>query len=91
MEFGSLSSSPRVADSAQGNNPMLFELPYAIVYGRARQAARTLNNRNAAATDCHGFGCGGDTFGTLVQMRPYRMKLLHKSIVFLHEEAFKKS
>ena len=66
MYLGGLPSSPCVADSAKWNNPMLLNLPYAIVYRRAGKATRTMNNRNPSTTYCHGFGCGGDTFGTLI-------------------------
>jgi hypothetical protein len=50
-----------------------------------------LNNRNPAASDCHGFGRSADASATLVQMRPNRSKLLHENINFLHKEELKES
>ena len=70
---------------------MLFNLSNAVVYRRAGEATCTLNNRNSAASDCHGFGRSANASATLVQMRPNSSKLLHEGIDFLHKEELKKS
>ena len=84
MGLGGLSPCSCFANSAQWYNPMLLDLPNAVVYRRAGKATRALNKRNPPSTDCNGFSRSSYAFGAFIQMRPNRLELLYKDINFNH-------